>query len=387
VAVSAASDGRFDALVLDLDTRAGLAITRTLAGAGLRVAGAAQDPSASGFRTRRLSARVPLPDAATDFRAFGDAILDFLRAHPTDAVLTSIDSCIEAMHERRDEFSAVTAPALGAPEAVDVAISKPRTLEVAASLGVPVPRSIHVTSSDELRAALGEIGVPAVVKPDESWVHEGAGGARVGPVLATRLDALYEGPALVQEVAPGVRETIKLFRDRGRVLARLAMRVDRSWPLLGGSSVMRTSIEPPADALAHAERLVAEIGLDGYSEVEFRRAADGRPLLMEVNPRLSQSIELALRAGVDFARMQLEWARGGTIPVPDGYRRGVRLGWVAGDVRVVAASPRSLPAVARDYVRGTRLEGLDVRDPAPLAGALAFTARSLRRRGTRRPSA
>ena len=119
---------------------------------------------------------------------------------------------------------------------------------------------------------------------------------------------------LVQELVGGVRETIKLFRDEGQTLARVAMLVDRTWPPLGGSSVMRRTIAPPEDTLDLAERLVAEIGLDGYSEAEFRRDADGRPLLMEINPRLSQSVELAVRAGVDFPRMQLEWARGGKIP-------------------------------------------------------------------------
>ena len=124
---------------------------------------------------------------------------------------------------------------------------------------------------------------------------------------------------LVQEVVGGTRETIKLFRNAGRTLVRLAMTIDRTWPPLGGSSVMRRSISPPEDALRAAERLVAEIGLDGYSEVEFRRSPEGAPVLMEVNPRLSQSVELAIRAGVDFPRMQLEWARGGRIPVPNNF--------------------------------------------------------------------
>jgi len=125
---------------------------------------------------------------------------------------------------------------------------------------------------------------------------------------------------------------------------------------------------------------VGAIGLDGYSEVEFRRGADGTPLLMEVNPRLSQSVELAVRAGVDFPRMQLEWARGGRVEPVRTYRTGVRLGWLAGEARLLANSP----APVRDYLRRTRIEGLDLDDPLPIASALAFTARSaLRRRGTR----
>jgi predicted ATP-grasp superfamily ATP-dependent carboligase len=163
------------------------------------------------------------------------------------------------------------------------------------------------------------------------------------------------------------------------------MRVDRSWPVLGGSSVYRESVEAPRDALLFAEQLVDAIDLDGYSEVEFRRAADGLPLLMEVNPRLSQSVELAVRSGVDFPRMQLEWTRGGRVEPVLGYRTGVRLGWLAGEARLLGRAP--LPT--RDYLlQRTRIEGLDLDDPRPIAAALAFTAReALRRRGTRRRAA
>ena len=241
------------------------------------------------------------------------ALLDVLASQRPAAVLASIDSSVEALHLNRDAVGRFTAPGLASFEAVEVALSKERVLEVARSIGVPVPRSIPVSSLAELEAAVDESGLPAVLKPDRSWRSFGAGGERLSPLIVRDADearrvgsALVraDAPVLVQEYATGGRETIKLFRDRGQTLVRMAMLVDRAWPPLGGSSVMRRTISPPADVLDHAEKLVAEIGLDGYSEVEFRRDAAGRPLLMEINPRISQSVELAVRAGVDFPRMR-----------------------------------------------------------------------------------
>ncbi len=110
---------------------------------------------------------------------------------------------------------------------------------------------------------------------------------------------------------------------------------------------------------------------------------------MEINPRLSQSVELATRAGVDFPRMQLEWARGGTLPEARPAAVGVRVGWLAGDLRLlvgsVAGSPPPRPAVGRtirsigsDYVvHRARIEGFDLRDPRPMLGAIGFAARLL----------
>jgi hypothetical protein len=115
---------------------------------------------------------------------------------------------------------------------------------------------------------------------------------------------------------------------------------------------------------------------------------------MEINPRISQSVELAVRAGVNFPRMQLEWARGGTIPRPPAATVGVRVGWLAGDLRLVVGSivgsppPKpslrpTLGTIGSDYLlHRIRLEGFDLRDPRPVLGGLFFAFRRLGARPT-----
>jgi predicted ATP-grasp superfamily ATP-dependent carboligase len=393
-----------DALVLDLDTRAGLCIARSLGRAGRSLSVAARDGRASGLRTRYADRRVILPDPEADFESFTNELVTALTEQPAGATIASIDASVEVLHRNRESIGRFTAPALGEPEAVEIALSKERTLEVAATLGIPVPRSLLVSRPEELEAAGAEIGYPLVLKPVTSWRAIGRGGERVSPVYVADGEEMQrvgpglvrpDAPVLVQELAPGARETIKLFRDRGQTLVRVAMVVDRTWPPLGGSSVMRRTMVPAEDTLDFAERLISEIGLDGYSEAEFRRDAGGRPLLMEINPRISQSVELATRAGVDFPLMQLEWARGGKIPSSPSPVIGLRLGWLAGDLRLVlgavAGSPPPRPklgstlrSLGSDYaLHRTHLEGFDMRDRRPVIGGLTFALRSLT--GGRRP--
>jgi hypothetical protein len=351
------------------------------------------------MRTRYAQRRLILPAAEANLDAYADALLHDLSAHPADAVLPSVDASLEALHRRRSDFERVTAAAIGDADAVELASSKKRTLELADSLGIRTPRSIPVESSSDITAAAAELGLPAVLKPVTSWRDRpGGGGVRLSPQLLVADNEAFEGPALLQEVIPGRRETVKLFRVHGRTLATLVIACSRTWPPLGGSSVMRMTIVAPLDITEQAERLVATIGLEGYSEVEFRRDRDGTAVLMEVNARLSQSIEVAIRAGMDFARMQLEWARGGKVEPVSRYAIGVRDGWLAGDARLLAAAhggagppprPESramVGAIVRDYVvRRAVLEGFALDDLRPVAGALAFTARSVLRRGEALP--
>src|SRR5262245_5768011 len=130
-----------DALVLDLDTRGGLSIVRALGEAGLTVATAAP-VAAPGLRTRYADARYLLPAPAAGVPAALEALLTALDARPVDAILTSGDPWLALLHEHRDAIGKLAAPAIGSREAVALALSKPRTLELAAELGIPAPRSV-----------------------------------------------------------------------------------------------------------------------------------------------------------------------------------------------------------------------------------------------------
>src|SRR5690349_10474018 len=72
--------------------------------------------------------------------------------------------------------------------------------------------------------------------------------------------------------------------------------------------------------------------LEGCSMVEFRRDREGRPVLMEVNPRMGGSVSLAMRAGVNFPQLAFDWQAGRALQLFAGYRTGVRLRWLGGDI-------------------------------------------------------
>jgi hypothetical protein len=87
------------------------------------------------------------------------------------------------------------------PEGVDAARSKVRTRELSAKLGLPSPRARRIRSLDELYAAAGYVGFPAVVKPE-------FGAAAMGTVRVDDLESLPSIYTLVRSVARPEGHTI-----------------------------------------------------------------------------------------------------------------------------------------------------------------------------------
>jgi predicted ATP-grasp superfamily ATP-dependent carboligase len=189
---------------------------------------------------------------------------------------------------------------------------------------------------------------------------------------------LAGGSAIIQPWLPGSREAVTLFRAQGRFWARFAQVSHREWPPLGGTSVFCESIPLHPDITTSAERLVEAMDLDGCAMVEFRRDHAGRPVLMEVNPRMGATVGLAVRAGVDIPRLVYRWGMGLPLEAVEGYCVGLRLRSLVGDMWYLSAAygrrrhpdvPRpgkALTTVLSDFVvRPSKIEGVSPTDPWP----------------------
>jgi len=396
---------KLDVFLLDAENRQALAAMRVLARAGLAV-GAVTCQSeawwAPSAQSRFCCRHAIVPNLASEPRAYAQAILDLLDEHPARMVVPTGDGSIHALRLRRAEIERRSALPLASEAALEIAINKCRTQTLATELGLAVQRTVPLTGCGDVAAALREVGLPAVVKPVESWVERDGIGVRVSaePVLtAAEAERLVDdvrakgGRAVVQEWLPGRREAITLFYAQGRFWARLAQASHREWPSLGGVSVLCETIPLPADIVAAAERLVQAMDLEGCSMVEFRRDRHGRPILMEVNPRLAGSVALAISAGVNFPRLMYDWKLGRALQEQTTYRVGKRLRWLAGDIWSLKGvcehqgrpdEPPWLTAAAMfvaDFFRPTNVDGLELSDIRPfLADMNKFVLRhSIRR--------
>jgi predicted ATP-grasp superfamily ATP-dependent carboligase len=396
---------KYDILILDGAHKHSLTAARSLARSGLRVAiGESptqflQNQKPASFYSRYCAHALVLPNYVTEQDEYVEAILAFVRDNGIRVVLPVGDANITLLAPQRERFAEHGCfIAVASDASLEIANDKVRTLEVAEKLGIDYPRSINVSGVEDLRAAEAQFGYPFVVKPTVSWT--GAVADRMAPVEVVNETEAMEATnrylatgceVLAQQFATGRREGVSLFIVNGEVYGHCGCIAHRTTPPMGGVSAMRESFAVPEDLLSSAVNLATTIGVEGPSEVEFRRDAKGKPLLMEINARLAGTLENAVHSGVDFPWMIWQWGTGQPITRVTSYQTGVRTRWLAGDMRwlwegvMKSDRPDSVSAVSglwtftSEFFRTRHYDFVDRRDMRPAVAELRDTAGIIRK--------
>jgi predicted ATP-grasp superfamily ATP-dependent carboligase len=168
--------------------------------------------------------------------------------------------------------------------------------------------------------------------------------------------------------------------QEGRCKRVFMYREIRSTPVPGGSSSYAESTHDP-ELLQHGTRLLDALNWSGVAQMDFRRGTDGKLRLMEINPKLWASLELALAAGVNFPQLLCEVAEGRDLCYSEEYQRGVRYHWpLSRELLHLVGRPRSLPAVTRTCLDPGVRSNVWVSDPRPNLIELAQTLAVLGRK-------
>jgi predicted ATP-grasp superfamily ATP-dependent carboligase len=154
--------------------------------------------------------------------------------------------------------------------------------------------------------------------------------------------------------------------------ASFAYRRLREYPITGGPSTLRESIGG-RNIREIAERLLSALGWAGIAMVEFRvDPRDGRPKLLEVNPRFWGSLHHAILCDMDFPFLLCALAMQGDIPPVQAYRVGVKSRSVLhGELFHFLAHPDRLRLKPALHDLSIPDDVLSVHDPLPALGRIA----------------
>jgi protein-tyrosine-phosphatase/predicted ATP-grasp superfamily ATP-dependent carboligase len=340
-------------LVLGDDTRSFLSVIRSLGRAGLQVHAAWCPHSAPGLRSRFVTQAHHLTEYEPDTQAWLADFLRLLERERFDLVIPVPDTAIFPMQHWRNRIEALAPCYLLSDQAFEVTSDKGKTYDLAAQLGIRLPRQRTVTTANELVAASGELGFPLVLKPRSSFTLGDVWERRKVLKLRDRDEIMQrwserqpQEPMLAQEYVAGTGCGVSVLARDGEILT--AFQHERLHETLtGGGSSYRKSVSLSPELLEAAARLMRALNYTGVAMVEFKvNATNGTWSLMEINGRFWGSLPLALAAGLDFPRYLYEMLCHGRTDFPRSYRAGryarnwlADLHWLSGNLRANRNDP------------------------------------------------
>jgi predicted ATP-grasp superfamily ATP-dependent carboligase len=308
-------------LVLDGHSAAALSITRSAGRAGHWIAvGANQGLFAAAQLSRYCRSRLAYPVSTDNAGQFLEAVLHFVRANAVDLVIPVTDWTIGPLSVHRQLFDGLCRLALPSPEALERASDKYQTVEMAKALGIAVPQTRLFESQGLF--AFENLEFPVVVKDRFSvrWSGEKAVFGTVSYAysrkeLENKVSARQSGSdVLLQEFVAGAGIGFSCFIASGEMFLPFQWERIREVDPRGSASSARKSIPLDDEVVDRSGRLLAEIGFEGVAMVEYKKLADGRMILMEINGRPWGSMALPVACGIDYPRHLIDWNLNGTLP-------------------------------------------------------------------------
>jgi len=308
-------------------------ITRSAGRAGHWVAvGANRGMFAPAKLSRYCKATLEYPVSTDKPAAFLDSIIEFVRSHAIDLVIPVTDWTLGPLSAQRERFAGICRVAMPSKDALELASDKYHTIQIAQSMGINVPET-QLFRSDGEHVNASASTFPLVVKDRFSvrWINDRAVFGSVS--YAYSADELRSkvaersriaGDVLVQEFVSGVGVGVSCFVVGGELFAPFQWLRVREVDPRGSASSARKSVPLDNELVTQSHQLINAMGFEGIAMVEYKRTADDRLVLMEINGRPWGSIGLPVACGIDYPNYLVAWALQGTLPPPkQSYRENI----------------------------------------------------------------
>jgi carbamoyl-phosphate synthase large subunit len=249
------------------------------------------------------------------------ALLDVCEKQQVDLVVPTIDTEMAAWVASRDQFTTIgTTVALSGAGVVDIAGDKQLTHEWLVANDFP---TVAQASPQTVLADPAAWDFPLIAKPRFGSAGIGVGIVRDATELSVAVSRPELGEMVVQTLAPGREYTIDVLADRdGRcVCAVPRRRIEvRSGEVSKGVTVRSPRLQDLAARICEA--------LPGaFGTITIQVFVGDHPdelAVIEINARYGGGFPLALEAGADFPRWQLEELLGlPSTASPDAWRDGL----------------------------------------------------------------
>ena len=297
-------------LLLDGDQFSTLAIVRSLSRKGLKVTVGAEKNNAICRYSKYTQNFFTYPNPLTNIDKFYKTINKQINENNYALVIPVTELTTLPLSKIREQISQKTVLALPDNHALEQVTDKAQTFALAEKLGVPVPKSYHITSQTTLDNCIAALTYPIVLKPARSIANaENDVRAKLNVDYAFNQEELQKKASgilknselILQEYFEGTGVGIELIADQGQIIHAFQHQRQHELPLTGGGSCLRKSVAINPQLLEYSQTLIKALNWHGVAMVEFKyNDTTKQSCLMEINGRFWGSLPLAVAAGSDF---------------------------------------------------------------------------------------
>lgn len=328
-------------LLVGFDPRTALAVARSLHRRGIRVIIATIADWETPLPSNAVAAYVKVPHRDSPDHFF-DELTRVISAENIDTILPMTDRALRALSPHLDKLRKTCAVECASTEQLAIILNKNETSRIAATLGVPCPRTF---SSAHLLETESTIRFPVFAKLRDKLLQDdladpcdpAVGLANTPSELTEFLQRYGEENLIIQEYAAGDDVGLVLIFANGECHASFQYRAHRLYPNSGGVCTLAITERVSPDLLSAASRMLTELQWNGIAQIDFRHnPSTNRFYLLEINGRFWGSTAVAIKAGADFPRYVRQRLHGAASIKPVPYKIGQEIRWLEGDLRRLA---------------------------------------------------
>ena len=324
------------------------------------------------FFSKYCKRKVVYPDPVKYHEKFRQFMLDFISSERPDVTIPADDETVKFFSKNKDILQEYTKIPVANYETIELANNKAEIIQIAKKIGIPIPKTSIVNDVESIDIPSN---FPLIVKPN---LGSGSRGMFVVHDEEQLFNAVQEITkkgmiALVQEKIPmeGAGYGVSaLLNWKSEVRAIFVHKRLREYPVHGGPSTLRISVKYPELAKLGV-KLLKYIGFQGAAMVEFKMdPRDNTPKLMEINPRLWGSLQLAIASGVNFPLYLVKLALDGDVDEVTDYKEGIIARWLLpGDILHFLSNPERFslkPSFFKFFGKNLTYDIIDFKDPIPI---------------------
>jgi predicted ATP-grasp superfamily ATP-dependent carboligase len=291
--------------------------------------------------------------------SFVEELTQIITNNNIDAVIPIGQAAAVSISRSKDELSKICRVLIEDFEKMIDFHDKGRTIGIARELGIPHPFSIIARNSEDVRIYAEKNSYPVVIK-----ARKGMGST--GVWYAENLEELFKiyqkvseqslhengfvidsSNPILQEYIPGELHDALVFSVKGEVKTFLTQKRITTRPYAGGYGVVNITTNNEK-LISYARKIARHTEWTGVLMLDFKiDSRDGKPKLLEVNPRFWGTTWLSIRAGINFPQYLVSHAFSEPIIYPSGYESGLTCRWVTDEIAGIFDSPHTFATVAK----------------------------------------